>query len=163
MAVTKVWVVYGACGHRQRESFNESFKYDFSDNCEGTRILRGYNSDRTGTNEYTIISITRDTLELCEEEFDGQLTDGIFENSVVGEVFELNNDYHDDYWFETFPVDDKFYDREFCVPFDWFMDWLQHEGELFEEFMRKYTWEDTFPMYCKAKEDGIVYKEIDID
>ena len=30
MAVTRAWKVYGLPGHRQRESFFESVKYDFS-------------------------------------------------------------------------------------------------------------------------------------
>lgn len=30
MAVTKSYKVYGVDGHRQRESFNDSYKYDFS-------------------------------------------------------------------------------------------------------------------------------------
>ena len=27
----RIWKVYGAEGHRQRESFSESYKYDFSE------------------------------------------------------------------------------------------------------------------------------------
>lgn len=30
--VTRAWKVYGMEGHRQRESFCESYKYDFSKN-----------------------------------------------------------------------------------------------------------------------------------
>lgn len=40
-------------------------------------------------NKYSIIRITRDTAEECEEEFDGQLSDGIFENSRVGWFEEI--------------------------------------------------------------------------
>ena len=88
MAVTRTWKVYGAEGHRQRESFNKSTKYDFSENGE-TRIVEVINSDRTGTNEYSIIRITRDTAEQCEEEFDGKLSDGVFENSRTGWFEEI--------------------------------------------------------------------------
>lgn len=88
MAVTRTWKVYGAEGHRQRESFNKSTKYDFSENGE-TRIVEVINSDQTGTNEYSIIRITRDTAEECEEEFDGQLSDGVFENSRTGWFEEI--------------------------------------------------------------------------
>lgn len=88
MAVTRAWKVYGAEGHRQRESFSKSTKYDFSENGE-TRIVEVINSDQTGTNEYSIIRITRDTAEECEEEFDGQLSDGVFENSRVGWFEEI--------------------------------------------------------------------------
>ena len=88
MAVTRTWKVYGAEGHRQRESFNKSTKYDFSENGE-TRIVEVINSDQTGTNEYSIIRITRGTAEECKEEFDGQLSDGVFENSRVGWFEEI--------------------------------------------------------------------------
>ena len=88
MAVTRTWKVYGAEGHRQRESFSKSTKYDLSENGE-TRIVEVINSDQTGTNEYSIIRITRDTAEECEEEFDGQLSDGVFENSRVGRFEEI--------------------------------------------------------------------------
>ena len=80
MAVTRTWKVYGAEGHRQRESFSKSTKYDFSENGE-TRIVEVINSDQ--------IRITRDTAEKCEEEFDGQLSDGVFENSRVGWFEEI--------------------------------------------------------------------------
>lgn len=85
---TRAWKVYGIDGHRQRESFGKSYKYDFS---EGTdvRIIEVENSDKTGTNDYSIIRITRNSSEECEEELRGQLSDGIFENSRVGKVVEI--------------------------------------------------------------------------
>lgn len=88
MAMTKTWKIYGMDGHRQRESFNKSRKYDFSENGK-VRILEVKNSDKTGTNEYSIIRITRNNSEECEEELRGQLSDGIFENSRVGKVLEI--------------------------------------------------------------------------
>ena len=81
--VTRTWKVYGAYGHRQRESFHPSYTWDFSKNGK-TRILEVLNSDKTGTNDYTIVRITRDTAVECEAELIGQITDGIFENSRVG-------------------------------------------------------------------------------
>ena len=50
MAITRIYKVYGVEGHRQRESFNKSYKYDFSENGT-TRIIEVENSDKTGTNE----------------------------------------------------------------------------------------------------------------
>lgn len=88
MKATRAWKVYGAEGHRQRESFEESCKYDFSENGI-IRIIEVDNSDKTGTNEYSIIRITRNSSEECEEELNGQLSDGIFENSRVGKVVEI--------------------------------------------------------------------------
>lgn len=87
--VTKTWRVYGAEGHRQRESFCDSYRYDFSNKEDGTRIIEVENFDKTGTHDYSVVHITRDTAELCEEEFEGQLSDGIFENSRVGKIFEV--------------------------------------------------------------------------
>ncbi len=84
--VTKKWMVYGAEGHRQRESFHPSVRYDWSNDETGTRIVELQNADITGTNDYTVVIITRDTEELCDREFDGQLSDGIFENSRYGKI-----------------------------------------------------------------------------
>lgn len=84
--VTKTWKVYGEEGHRQRESFAPSYRYDFSNETDGTRIIEGENSDKTGTNEYSVVHITRDTEDECEAEMEGQITDGIFENSRTGKV-----------------------------------------------------------------------------
>lgn len=86
--VTREWKVYGTEGHRQRESFNDSYKYDFTEGSD-IRIIEVLNSDITGTNEYSIVRITRNTFEECEEEFEGQLSDGIFENSRTGKVEEI--------------------------------------------------------------------------
>lgn len=88
MAITRVYKVYGVEGHRQRESFNKSYKYDFSGNGV-TRIIEVENSDKTGTNEYSIVRITRDTAHECYNELCGQITDGIFENSRTGRIEEV--------------------------------------------------------------------------
>jgi hypothetical protein len=86
--VTRTWKVYGEVGHRQRESFCDSYKYDFSDE-RGTRIIEVENADKTGTNEYSIIRITRNTAEECLTELAGQLSDGVFENSRYGRIVEM--------------------------------------------------------------------------
>ena len=79
------WKVYGREGHRQKESFYESYDYNFSVN-GNTRKISVKNADITGTNDYSIVTITCNTKTLCEDELDGQITDGIFENSQVGKV-----------------------------------------------------------------------------
>ena len=86
--VTRTWKVYGANGHRQAESFNASTCYDWSDG-SSVRIVSTHNADVTGTNEYSIVRITRNTAEECLRELDGQISDGIFENYNVGEVVEI--------------------------------------------------------------------------
>lgn len=86
---TRTWKVYGREGHRQRESFSESYRHDFSNEKVGVRIIEVQNSDTTGTNDYSIIKITRNTTKECEDELYGQLFDGVFENSNIGAVVEI--------------------------------------------------------------------------
>lgn len=87
-AVTRAWKVYGIDGHRQRESFFPSHVSDFSKDGD-IRIIELENSDNTGTNDYSIIRITRNTADECERELHGQLSDGVFENSRYGIVTEI--------------------------------------------------------------------------
>lgn len=86
---TRSWKVYGLEGHRQRESFCNSYINDFSNEKDGVRIIEVLNHDKTGTHEYSIIRITRNTEEECESDFWGQLSDGVFENSRVGKIVEI--------------------------------------------------------------------------
>ena len=92
MKVTRAWRVYGAEGHRQRESFSPSYQYDFSTKGKNARIIEVLNSDRTGTNDYSVLKITRNTKQECYEELKGQLSDGIFENSRTGIVEEITQE-----------------------------------------------------------------------
>ncbi len=85
MAYQMTWRVYGREGHRQRESFAKSYQHDFSENGK-IRKLYVANADVTGTHEYTLIAIVRDSKEECMQEFEGQLSDGVFENSCVGKT-----------------------------------------------------------------------------
>lgn len=85
--MTKSWKVYGIDGHRQRVSFEPSTRYDFSRDGY-TRIVEIECADKTGTNDYVRVIITRDSEAECNAEFAGQLSDGIFENSRVGYFVE---------------------------------------------------------------------------
>ena len=78
----KEWKVYGADGHRQRESFADSFSLK---TMSGARIII-CNSDMTGTHEYTNVIVLDKNEKLCDEVFEAQLTDGIFENSRTGKI-----------------------------------------------------------------------------
>lgn len=89
MAVTRTWKVYGRDGHRQSESFGPSVYWDWSCKSDGVRIFEADNYDKTGTHDYTIVRITRNTWKECGEEMEGQISDGYFENSYVGDVVEL--------------------------------------------------------------------------
>ena len=92
MAATRAFRIWGAEGHRQRESFNPSYWYDFSNRHE-TRVLEVFNSDLTGTNQYTVVRVTCDTDIQCYNEISGQITDGIFENSATGKVEDVTEEY----------------------------------------------------------------------
>lgn len=131
--ISKTYFVYGAEGHRQRVSFGESYKRDFSKNGD-VRIIEVQNSDVTGTNEYSVIKITRNTAEECWEELEGQLTDGIFENSRYGKVIEVITSKKD--------LVDK-------VKKDYF----DHSTELNSLFF-------TFPVSMKSAEIIAAYKEL---
>ena len=86
--ITRVWKVYGMDGHRQKESFNDSYRYDFSKDGD-VRIIEVENADKTGTNDFSLVRITRNTAKECGEELEGQLTDGIFENYRTGRIEEI--------------------------------------------------------------------------
>ena len=83
--------IFGADNHRQRESFHASHYSDFSKSSSWTRPVKIWvlNSDKTGTNEYSIVSILAANKDMILKELDGQITDGIFENSVVGKIEEM--------------------------------------------------------------------------
>lgn len=89
--VTRSWKVYGMDGHRNKISFGKSFAYDFSKG-ENVRRIECDCSDKTGTNDYVIVKITRNTAEECKNELEGQLSDGIFENCRTGKVEEIPSD-----------------------------------------------------------------------
>ncbi len=50
--VTRSWRIYGADGHRQRESFFQSHRYDWTEG-NNVRIVEVENADKTKTNEYS--------------------------------------------------------------------------------------------------------------
>lgn len=72
--------------------------WDFSNDKEGTRILdirwrKIPESKATGIyNYYVYMTITCDTEQKCYDEFEGQMSDGYFENFLlddIGEVWEV--------------------------------------------------------------------------
>ena len=87
--ITRAWKVFGSDGHRQRESFYPSYEYDFSCSRDGVRKITVDCADKTGTNDYVVVTITRNTAKECKDELMGQITDGIFENCRVGKVEEI--------------------------------------------------------------------------
>ena len=84
----KVYHVYGEYGHRQRESFGESYELLHD---ESKTMICVRNSDITGTNDYTEIEIIAKNEKECDEILDAQLTDGIFEDCRTGKVVAIRD------------------------------------------------------------------------
>lgn len=77
------WRLYGADGHRMKDSFGDSETYDFSDDHE-TRIIKVARKDVLNTNEYIEVTITANTAIDCIRELSGQVSDGLWENCRIG-------------------------------------------------------------------------------
>ena len=82
---TRIWKVPGRYGHRQRESFCPSYEFIDIDNVS----FEVFNSDKTGTNNYSIVKVTADNFAQCYDGLWAQITDGIFENSRTGVPIEI--------------------------------------------------------------------------
>lgn len=88
MTVTRTIRVYGAAGHRQRESFRASYDFALA-NSEIPCAFSVRNSDKTGTNAYSELVISSVSAEQIEHNLFAQVDDGIFENSRVGKIAEI--------------------------------------------------------------------------
>lgn len=86
--VTKFYKIYGKDGHRQKMSFGESMIYDFSKNGD-KRVVEILNSDVLGHNDFSILGITRNTIDEVKAELQSQLEDGLFECCSYGKVEEF--------------------------------------------------------------------------
>ena len=86
--VTKFYKIYGKDGHRQKMSFGESMIFDFSKNGD-KRVVELLNSDVLGHNEFSVLGITRNTLDEVEAALQSQLDDGLFECCDYGKVEEI--------------------------------------------------------------------------
>lgn len=84
---TKAWKIYGKDGHRQRESFGQSYAFHTYGDESFTRIFR---EDVLKTNDYVIMEITASDESECDRELEAQLIDGIFENVRTGATIEIS-------------------------------------------------------------------------
>ena len=82
--VTKIYKIYGIDGHRQKESFNKSYTITLENG-----LMQVLNADHTGSNEYTMLSITAETESKCISILNSQLSDGIFENCRTGKIEKI--------------------------------------------------------------------------
>lgn len=82
------WRVYGRGDSDQELSYEQSAHWDFS-TASKTRIIDVSTFHKTGSHKYIDVEITCDTYDACHREFNGQLTDGLFEGVDYGEIEEL--------------------------------------------------------------------------
>lgn len=124
----KMYKVNGLAGHRQRESFSPSYKFTTFDNI----IISVINSDITGTNNYSLVKLEGDNEIQLENEFEGQLSDGIFENSAYGITEEIKDEEFDKYVNAYMP------DQELIFSAKYYKKWHDntiHKGKI-EEISR---------------------------
>lgn len=88
MQTIKIFRVYGAEGHRQRESFYRSYVSDIS-RPNSPHSIEVWNSDKTRTNDFSILQIVGESDVDCYTELQLQLSTGAFECSKVGDVYEI--------------------------------------------------------------------------
>ena len=79
-----IWKVYGANGHRLKNSFSESYVMSMED--FRPVIIAEINSDLTDSNLYNYFAVFAESEKAATEEFEGQLYDGAYENSNTGIV-----------------------------------------------------------------------------
>lgn len=89
MNVSRIWKVFGQEGHRQRTSFESSNVYEDLRACTRVEL---YNSDRTGTHQYSIVKIFAINKDECFNTLIAHISDGIFENSKVGKIQEISEE-----------------------------------------------------------------------
>lgn len=87
--IRKFFKIYGADGHRQKETFNHSSEYCFES--RDVACIRVHNFDATGTHLYSLLEIHGESIEAIEKERDKQISDGIFENCIVGVCESVQN------------------------------------------------------------------------
>lgn len=87
-----LWKVYGYGDSDQQLSYEPSVHNDFSTRNE-TRIIDVKAFDKTGSHKYVEVEITCDTYDACYREFNGQLTDGLFENYDYGKIEEIGSSF----------------------------------------------------------------------
>lgn len=81
MPVTMSWKVYGVEGHRQRESFFDSFVYDFSEG-NNVRIIAVDNSDRGLFDPYSLIKYDGKNNDILKVDFAGYLKKHKYDKSI---------------------------------------------------------------------------------
>lgn len=87
--VTRSWKIYGRGGDWNRASKEESSFCDFTNEYDGIRLLGMDCYDVTGSYDYVVVTITRNTAKECLDELRGQISDGMFENYRVGRREEI--------------------------------------------------------------------------
>lgn len=93
MTTTRMWRIYGSGGYRIHESFFKSRKLNYS-RLGFISVIEIFNSDVTGTNQYTDVRIQCYTPEECERELLDLLQYGVLRKSRIGEIIEIDENSH---------------------------------------------------------------------
>jgi hypothetical protein len=121
----KMYKVYGEEINNQRESFSPSYKVATLKNITISVI----NSDITGTNNYSILKLEGENERKLEDEFEAQLSDGVFENSPYSITEEIKGEEFNKYINEYIPDIELVYAR-------YLKEWQDNKG-LTERITRK--------------------------
>lgn len=80
-SVTRTWKIWSDLYAYVKEK--NGLHYDWSNETQGIRIVDVQPIEGNGTGEcgWLVVKITRNTAEECGRELEGQLSDGLFENS----------------------------------------------------------------------------------
>ena len=81
----RTWLVWA-----KREPNEKSRHYDWSRDGK-VRKISVANCDVTGQAQFSIVKVSRDTYKECEDELDGQISDGIWEDDYVFKTLEITN------------------------------------------------------------------------
>lgn len=81
--VTKSWKIYGEDG---QSSVSECWNLSEPGKA---RVIEIEHSDKTGTNDYVIVRITRSSAPECKEELEAQLSGGLLKNYRCGRIEEV--------------------------------------------------------------------------
>ena len=92
--IKKTYRVYGENGKDQEATYAKSITI-VGTSKERLRKLEIRNADLTGTHKYSEVEITCSAEGDCGEELDHQISEGFFENDLVGDIKEIS--YKDPY------------------------------------------------------------------
>lgn len=96
-----MYKIYGREGHRQASSFQKSEAFT---DCTNTICLLLNSDILHNDNKFSILLVFGNSVKGCNNAFEGQLCDGIWENLTVGKI-EFSTDFGNT-WKEWYLIED---------------------------------------------------------